>query len=416
MATSDIINSIKTNLTNAYTKLNDKGATIPANKNIENLASTIETVTAGGSTTLQTKSITITENGTQSVIPDEGYDGLEKVDITTNVPSSGGDISEYWDTTLSSDTYVGGVSSWVNMLKKLPDNITISGTNGNNLFYGIPFAEIPMVNTSNLTITSNMFYQAKKIITIPLLDTSNVTNMTNMFYSCSSLKTIPLINTSKVTEMGSMFNNCTSLESVPTLNTANVRNMGSMFFQCNKLKTIPLLDTSNVTDMNQMFIRCTGLLEIPALDTSKVTNMREMFNSCNVLVNAPQFNTENLTNMAYMFTYCSKLKTIPEFNCHKVTSISSAFNGCTALTTLGGFLNFGEALPTTTAANNGNWQITLTQSTKLTHDSLMNVINKLYDIATKGCKTQRLNIGATNMAKLTEEEVAVATGKGWTVL
>ena len=48
MATSDIINSIKTNLTNAYTKLNDKGATIPTNKNIENLASTIETVTAGG--------------------------------------------------------------------------------------------------------------------------------------------------------------------------------------------------------------------------------------------------------------------------------------------------------------------------------------------------------------------------------
>lgn len=42
---------------------------------------------------LQSKSLTITENGTQTITPDTNYDGLSDVEITTNVPSSG-DIPE----------------------------------------------------------------------------------------------------------------------------------------------------------------------------------------------------------------------------------------------------------------------------------------------------------------------------------
>ena len=45
----------------------------------------------------------------------------------------------------------------------------------------------------------------------------------------------------------------------------------------------------------------------------------------------------------------------------------------------------------------------------------MNVINNLYDIATKGCKSQSLQLGSDNLAKLTEEEIAIAINKGWTV-
>ena len=47
----------------------------------------------GGTPNLQGKSITITENGTQNISADAGYDGLSNVGITTNV--SGGGIDEY---------------------------------------------------------------------------------------------------------------------------------------------------------------------------------------------------------------------------------------------------------------------------------------------------------------------------------
>ena len=48
MAISDTLSSIATNLSNAYDALSAKGATIPAFKNIENLASAIATISAGG--------------------------------------------------------------------------------------------------------------------------------------------------------------------------------------------------------------------------------------------------------------------------------------------------------------------------------------------------------------------------------
>ena len=48
MSVETEITRIKDNISNAYTKLEEKGATIPEEKNSNNLPSTIETITGGG--------------------------------------------------------------------------------------------------------------------------------------------------------------------------------------------------------------------------------------------------------------------------------------------------------------------------------------------------------------------------------
>ena len=58
--------------------------------------------------------------------------------------------------------------------------------------------------------------------------------------------------------------------------------------------------------------------------------------------------------------------------------------------------------------------ISFVACSKLTHDSIMSVINCLMDYAGSGT-TKTLSLGSTNLAKLTDEEKAIATQKGWTL-
>lgn len=203
--------------------------------------------------------------------------------------------------------------------------------------------------------------------------------------------------------------------------SSQLRNCSTMFQGNQEMIEAPYFDTSNVESMSAMFFNCTKLNYIPKYNTSKVTNMQSMVTQCAALIEFPALDTSNVTKMGSMFNNCSALTTVPQLDASKVIDVSYIFASCSKMINLGGFLNLGKAY--TQKSNNHYWHtLDLSNHKNLTHESLMNVINGLYDlnltynVANGGTLyTQSLKIGSTNLAKLTAEEIAIATNKGWNV-
>ena len=163
----------------------------------------------------------------------------------------------------------------------------------------------------------------------------------------------------------------------------------------------PLVDTSKAENVQSMFIGCVNLILVPFLNTANVVHFDEMFYNCTSLTTIPQFNTSSLYSANLMLAGCSKLVSVPLMDFGKAEQLRSMLLGCSELTDLKGFTNLSVNLD-------------LSSSRKLTAESLMNVINQAADLSNTG-GTATLTLGTTNISKLTEEQIAIATSKGWTI-
>ena len=205
--------------------------------------------------------------------------------------------------------------------------------------------------------------------------------------------------------------------------TSSIRNCNGLFENNNDLIEAPLFDTQNVTTMNNMFYKCQNLQVVPTYNTSKVTEMQSMFSGCTSLQTAPYLDTSLVDNMSSMFSECTSLKTVPKYNAEKVNRINYIFYkiyNSHKLENIGGFENLGKAY-TSKNSNYSQYKLELAMNT-VTAESLRNIINNLYDlnltydVANGGTLyTQSLRIYGDNLAKLTQEEIAIATSKGWNV-
>lgn len=268
------------------------------------------------------------------------------------------------------------------------------------------------------------------------------------------------------------FNSCTNLEQVVILNAGSSRDVPQeAFYGCKKLRKVIIPDTITLISNNAFrnclsladinipesltyigpsaFYGCSDLcnLNIPegasfrlgsysfagsGVSDDDITNLLahasqvddNVFNSCNAITSvnthvASPHLFKGCTSLisavlnevtfvgAGVFNGCTALKTVylpptitsEESNCLTTTSSSQyIFYGCTALEDV----QLGP---------DWNRSIRLDVSTNITVDSMVTMFNALKDLTGETAKT--LTFGSTNLAKLTDEQKAIATNKNW---
>ena len=258
---------------------------------------------------------------------------------------------------------------------------------------------VPNYTISGKPVSYICYYYTSKVV-FKDFDTSAVTNMSYMFRLCSNLTTLDVsnFNTSAVTNMSYMFSNCRNLSTldVSSFNTSAVTNMSYMFDACSNLTTLDVsnFNTSAVTNMSYMFSNCRNLttLDVSNFNTSAVTNMSSMFNGCSNLttLDLSNFNTSSVTNMSYMFYRCSSLTSI--IGTHTLEEVQAG---------------------TIKALRGLKVGISFSDSPNLERASILALFYGLADLTGKTAQTVTLH--ATAKARLTAEDIKIATDKNWNV-
>lgn len=168
---------------------------------------------------------------------------------------------------------------------------------------------------------------------------------------------------------------------------AHAANANSMFNYCAITDLKAICEERNVT-----------------IDFSAATSFTNTF--CDSHITAvPTIDTRSAAALTNIFYNATALKTVEKLilkDDGSQTFSSSTFYGCGQLENI---------VIEGTIGQNG---ISVSSNTKLTHDSLMSIINALKDYSGTGT-THTVTLGATNLAKLTAAEKQIATGKGWTL-
>lgn len=520
MSIASEITRIKTNISNAYDKCEAKGATIPTDKNSANLATTIDSITGGGTADITVASPYADEDG-KFVKPAE-WDDIESIPLSETDQvlyllydntidfswcsmrancNTGNTVCEYGRVVngqfqvLDSETQGNNYTYRKNFTTEYPNedyivvrirpasnnNLTMFGkedwTYNNRKLEGaqqpilMQYGSLPYVtsidiktyglvsdNIQNLraiTTLNQWCYLCRRLVRHRHTgwNTTNVTTANAMFQNCESLSDVDSFENFftgiKLTNINAMFNVCKNLNelNVTGWNTANITNLNLLFGDCIHLKRIigiegwylpkwrvtssnrdtflncysltqnseRKLDLSNwrvaesittTTAPNTVFSNCQSLKEI---DIS-TWNLRYCTSLASLCVNnyslmklslPPDIGASGaLTTVENMITYAFNLKEIDlsSIDFAKRTNTATTLNVCSSIINLKSPKNIAYA-----------WSVG--GLNRLTRESLLDIFNNLTTLTS----AKTLTIGAINLSKLSVEDIAIATGKGWSL-
>ena len=316
---------------------------------------------------------------------------VSSADFEADIKAINGRIDELNNTDISNFATISELSEQVNELKREINRAKIDAT-------GFQF------RYSTFTVFPDKF------------DFSNVSDFNNMFMDCSNLKKVDTyISPSGPSTMDGMFLNCSSLVEAPEIDTMLCESAEGMYSYCTSLTTVPSYSMAMMVNLTEMFYNCEKLTEVGDIsgysgndeDMYDLRYINFMFTNCTSLTTAPHIPTRYVTFFQGMYSNCTSLTTVPSYDVTNATSISGMFNGCTNLTNFGGLKNLSI-----NCEHSG-----LEKCSKLSYDSLINIISGLYDFRGNGdnTTTRTIKLNYNSVGLLSDDDIAMATAKGWVI-
>ena len=269
---------------------------------------------------------------------------------------------------------------------------------------------------------SDMFRSQTDLIKSPKLNTILMTKADHFFDGCINLESIDWYVFKNVTSANYFANECQSVKYFPDLDMKNVeeaeaflassgikvfgdlnapklKSLVRFFSNCKNLTSINSINAPVSTSIASMFYNCVSLKELPEeinLESTTVTDTA--FYNCISLEKIGKIKSPNMTSAIQMFANCTMLKSIEEIDFSNCTDTTNMFTNCTNLMHVG-------IKPGTLKTNISFF------NTKLTSTSLRKILNNLPVVDNK---TIVINYSEA-AASLTNEEIANARIKGWTI-
>lgn len=378
----------------------------------------------------QTKTVAYTDNGTYNVSPDPGY-WLSNVNVEVHVDQNLSVISELSAVISGLNDQIATITSLTineNGTYTPPEgvlgynsiNVSIGGGEMGKLFDGLKlgystFSVFPYDVISHLSNLSDMFpnstYTGTEDIIIPengFPEAININTMMGALSGASSVNTIikkgafPKITSITGVEentYGHFVGDIICVEDYAFGQSAYIAYMGGARLSCSPLA----FSNANILSRLNRYtdVVLPDLKNVHSLwQTFSETKMSEIIFPDTLGENVTKIDFNGTFNSATALTKIVFPSTVPVLS---FGFYARVFYGCTALETL-------EIYNIADYSLQGPYD-GFTYCTNLTVDSLMNIINAL-PVSTR---KNKLALGVTNLFKLSEEQIAIATNKGWTL-
>ena len=307
----------------------------------------------------------------------------------------------------------------------LPTSLT---SISNNCFEDCTSLQNINIPSSVTAIPSHCFSDCTKLTTVP---PDNINEYGNYaFYKCSNLPTINI--PSNCTLIGEYaFAYCTKIKNITIDKYDSSRKYGSYCFAyCNSLTNddiCRIIDNADLINPS-LFQSCAGITDV---EVARV--WASMFKDCKNLTRATVKGTGATGNTGISVFYgCTSLQEVQLapttkkigtqifYNCSALktvflpSTITEDTDSCLTSTSASFYAFYGcTALEDVQLGQDWNMSLRLNVSNNLTIQSMVAMFNSLKDLTGETAKT--LTLGSTNLAKLTDEQKAIATNKNWTL-